>query len=153
MGEQDVALIPQNGGNVNILGNKVGVLGANINASGTDGGGTVLIGGGFQGKGSVPNAISTYVSRDSAIAASALLNGNGGTVIIWSDQITRFDGTINALGGAVSGNGGFVEVSGKESLSFKGTVDTSAAHGNVGTLLLDPTNILIRNGNGDDADG
>ncbi|AFZ21568.1 CHAT domain-containing protein [Allocoleopsis franciscana] len=144
----------QTGGSVNLLGNKVGLLGATINASGTDGGGTVLIGGGFQGKGSVPNAITTDVSNDSTINASALLNGDGGTVILWSDQVTRFEGTINALGGAVSGNGGFVEVSGKESLSFKGTVDTSAAHGNVGTLLLDPTDILIRNGIGDgDSDG
>jgi filamentous hemagglutinin family protein len=144
----------QTGGSVNLLGDKVGLLGATINASGNDGGGTVLIGGAFQGQGSVPNAISTYVSNDSTINASALLNGDGGTVIIWSDQATRFYGTINASGGAVSGNGGFVEVSGKESLSFKGTVDTSAANGNVGTLLLDPTDILIRNGigDGDDAD-
>ncbi|HEY9609765.1 MAG TPA: CHAT domain-containing protein, partial [Allocoleopsis sp.] len=139
----------QTGGSVNVLGNKVGLLGATINASGNDGGGAVMIGGGFQGRGSVPNAISTYVSRDSVINASALLNGDGGTVILWSDQVTRFEGAINALGGASSGNGGFVEVSGKGSLAFKGTVDTSAVYGNVGTLLLDPTNIEIRNGIGD----
>jgi filamentous hemagglutinin family protein len=155
IGTTQASSLLQTGGSVNLLGHKVGLLGATINASGSDGGGTVLIGGGFQGRGSVPNAISTYVSNDSTINASALLNGDGGTVILWSDQVTRFDGTINAIGGAVSGDGGFVEVSGQESLSFKGTVDTSAANGNVGTLLLDPTNILIRNGigDGDDADG
>jgi hypothetical protein len=57
----------QTGGSVNLLGDKVGLLSATINASGNDGGGTVLIGGGFQGKGSVPNAISTYVSNDATL--------------------------------------------------------------------------------------
>jgi filamentous hemagglutinin family protein len=152
VGEQDVALIPQNGGNVNILGNKVGVLGANINASGTDGGGTVLIGGGFQGQGSVPNASMTFVSNDSTINASALLNGDGGRVIVWSDRATQFYGNINARGGTVFGNGGFVEVSSQGNLTFKGTVDTSAVNGNIGTLLLDPSDILIRNGTGDGDD-
>lgn len=155
IGTTQASSLLQTGGNVNVLGNKVSLLGATINASGNDGGGTVRIGGDFQGRGSVPNAINAYVSNDSTINASALLNGDGGTVIMWSDQATRFEGTINALGGTVSGNGGFVEVSGKESLSFKGTVDTSAANGNVGTLLLDPTDIIIRNGtgDGDDSDG
>ncbi|HEY9830077.1 MAG TPA: filamentous hemagglutinin N-terminal domain-containing protein, partial [Stenomitos sp.] len=154
IGTNPASSLVQTGGSVNILGTQVGLLAATINASGTNGGGTVLIGGDFQGKGSVPNASSTYVSNDSTINASALFNGNGGRVIVWSDQVTRFDGMINAIGGAVSGNGGFVEVSGKESLRFQDTVNTSATYGNVGTLLLDPTDILIRNGigDGDDAD-
>ncbi len=46
--------------------------------------------------------------------------------------------------GINSGNGGFVEVSGKENLIFRGEVDTSAPHGNLGTLLLDPQNIEVR---------
>ena len=40
------------------------------------------------------------------------------------------------------GTGGFVEVSGKQRLIFNGTVDTSGTSG-LGTLLLDPENILI----------
>lgn len=142
----------QTGGMVNVLGEKVGLFNANINASGTNGGGTVLIGGDFQGKGKVPNASYTFVNSDSIIAASALLNGNGGRVIVWSDKITQFDGAISAQGGTFSGNGGFVEVSSKQHLNFNGTVDTSAANGQIGTLLLDPTNILIRNGIGDGDD-
>src|SRR4028118_963172 len=42
----------QMGGRVNVLGDKVGLASANINASGTQGGGAVLIGGDYQGKGS-----------------------------------------------------------------------------------------------------
>jgi filamentous hemagglutinin family protein len=49
------------GGNVNVVGDKVGLIGANINASGTNSGGTVLIGGDYQGKGTVPNASSTLL--------------------------------------------------------------------------------------------
>jgi hypothetical protein len=53
----------ETGGEVNILGNKVGVFNANINASGINGGGTVRIGGDYQGKGPVPNASRTFVNR------------------------------------------------------------------------------------------
>ena len=134
------------GGNVNVLGDKVGLIGANINASGTNGGGRVLIGGDYQGKGTVPNASSTFVSDDSLINANALTDGNGGRVIIWSDQMSAFYGQISARGGKNSGNGGFVEVSGKENLQFTGTVDTLAPNGQAGMLLLDPKNILIQAG-------
>ncbi|MBD2742573.1 CHAT domain-containing protein [Coleofasciculus sp. FACHB-1120] len=133
----------QTGGTVQIVGNKVGLAGANINASGTLGGGTVRIGGDYQGKGTLPNASRTYVSSDSLIAADALLNGNGGKVIVWADETTRFYGNITARGGTQGGNGGFVEVSGKENLQFAGVVDTMAPFGQVGTLLLDPKNITI----------
>ncbi|MEW6495854.1 MAG: filamentous hemagglutinin N-terminal domain-containing protein [Cyanobacteriota bacterium] len=152
LGVQDLASLPQIGGMVNVFGNKVGLFGANINASGINGGGTVRIGGDFQGQSAVPNASHTFVSSDSTINASAMLNGDGGRVIVWSDAVTQFYGNINAQGGTTSGNGGFVEVSGKGSLSFKGIVDTSAANGTIGTLLLDPTDILIRGGIGDGDD-
>jgi filamentous hemagglutinin family protein len=137
------------GGTVNVLGNKVGVIGGNIDVSGTNGGGRVLIGGDYQGKGTVPNASRSYVSSDSVINANSLLNGNGGHVVVWTDQLTGFYGNISARGGANSGNGGFVEVSGKENLQFAGVVETLAPNGQVGTLLLDPKNILIQAGGAD----
>ncbi|HEY9833033.1 MAG TPA: CHAT domain-containing protein [Stenomitos sp.] len=143
------------GGIVNVLGDRVGLFNAHINASGINGGGTVLIGGDYQGKGSVPNALRTFVSSDSVIRADALVNDNGGKVIVWADEVTRFYGTTSVRGGNLSGNGGIVEVSSKGSLLFQGTADTTASQGNIGILLLDPTDILIREGigNGNDLDG
>ncbi|TAE99143.1 MAG: filamentous hemagglutinin N-terminal domain-containing protein [Oscillatoriales cyanobacterium] len=136
------------GGNVSILGDRVGAIAGNIDASGVSGGGNVLIGGDFQGLGAVPNALRTFVSADSTISADAISNGNGGRVIVWADETTRFNGNITARGGSLSGNGGFVEVSGKQFLDFRGNVNTLAANGNPGLLLLDPTNITIQNGAG-----
>jgi len=135
----------QTGGTVQVLGDKVGLLGAEINASGTSGGGTVLIGGDYKGQGTVPNASRTYISNNSAITADSLLDGNGGRVIAWADEVTAFYGNISARGGSEAGDGGFVEVSGKQNLIFDGTVDVSASNGNLGTLLLDPTDIVISN--------
>lgn len=143
----------QMGGEVNVLGNKVGLLGANIDAAGTLGGGTVRIGGEYQGNGTVPNASRTVVSSDSVINADGLLNGDGGRIILWANEITGFSGNISARGGLNSGNGGFVEVSGKQNLLFQGDVDLSTANGSFGTLLLDPTNITIINGTGSTDDG
>ncbi|HEY9604208.1 MAG TPA: CHAT domain-containing protein, partial [Allocoleopsis sp.] len=143
----------QTGGNVNVLGQRVGLFSTNINASGTNGGGTVLIGGDYQGKGKVPNALRTYVSSDSVINANALVNGNGGKVILWADEVTGFYGNISACGGLNSGNGGFVEVSGKQNLLFRGNVDLSVTNGSVGTLLLDPTDITIVDGGNAPDDG
>ena len=44
------------GGQVNVLGDRVALIDANINADGINGGGTVLIGGDFQGLGIVPKS-------------------------------------------------------------------------------------------------
>ncbi|MGB3756056.1 MAG: filamentous hemagglutinin N-terminal domain-containing protein [Rivularia sp. (in: cyanobacteria)] len=142
------------GSNVNVLGNTVGVIGSTIDASGSNGGGNVLIGGDYQGEGSIPTANNTFVDKNSSINVDASINGNGGKAIIWSDEATSFYGNITARGGKTAGDGGFVEVSGKENLIFKGKVDTSAVNGNFGTLLLDPKNIAINPGKEDgDDDG
>ncbi|MFB8789533.1 MAG: CHAT domain-containing protein [Potamolinea sp.] len=133
----------QIGGSVNILGDKVGVINGNINASGTNGGGTVLIGGDYRGQGTVPNASRTFVSSDSTINADAKVSGDGGRVILWSDQVTGFYGKISARGGSSFGNGGFVELSSKNDLAFKGQVNVGATNGVDGTILFDPTNITI----------
>ena len=44
-------------------------------------------------------------------------NGNGGQVTVWSEEATRFAGTINALGGPLGGDGGWVETSSKSALT------------------------------------
>jgi filamentous hemagglutinin family protein len=133
------------GGAVEVLGQRVALLdAARIDASGTQGGGTILVGGDFQGKNAeIQNASISYVGGGVSLKADASESGNGGKVIVWSDDTTRFYGDISAKGGSRSGNGGFVEVSGKRYLDFQGMVNTAAAQGLTGTLLLDPEGIRI----------
>jgi filamentous hemagglutinin family protein len=134
----------QTGGSVQVLGNKVALVEqARVDISGDAGGGTALIGGDYQGKGQVPNATETFVGRDATINANAVNSGNGGKVIVWADNATRFYGNISARGGTNGGNGGFVEVSGKENLAFDGVVDVGATAGDSGQLLLDPARVVI----------
>ncbi|NJL82763.1 MAG: filamentous hemagglutinin N-terminal domain-containing protein [Chloroflexaceae bacterium] len=131
------------GGQVAVVGDRVGVVGAQIQASGNNGGGVVRIGGDYQGQGTLPNASRTVVDAATTIRADALHNGSGGQVIVWSEQATAFAGEISARGGTEGGNGGFVEVSGKEALGFTGRVDAGAPNGASGTILLDPLDIII----------
>jgi filamentous hemagglutinin family protein len=98
-----------------------------VDASGAAGGGTVLVGGDYQGKNAaVMNAQQAYVGKDALIRADALERGNGGKVVVWSDAATQVFGAISARGGAAGGNGGMVETSGHY-LDMQGTVDTRAA--------------------------
>ncbi len=143
-GVLDVSTSDSKGGIVQVLGDVVGVVdNAQINAYGANGGGTVLIGGDYRGAGTVPNAELTVVGKEAEINADALDAGDGGTVIVWADDTTRFWGNISARGGMALGNGGLVEVSGKQNLIVQGTVDLSAANGGLGTLFLDSTDIEI----------
>ncbi|MCP5405516.1 MAG: filamentous hemagglutinin N-terminal domain-containing protein [Pseudomonadaceae bacterium] len=141
-----------NGGTVEVLGNFVDIqTGAALTANGATGGGTVLAGGNYQGKGPQPNAAATRVATGTILAANATDNGNGGKVVTWADNTTTFHGTAQARGGANGGNGGLIEVSGKQSLAFNGAADTLAPQGRNGMLLFDPANITITDG-GPDAD-
>ncbi|HWO57677.1 MAG TPA: filamentous hemagglutinin N-terminal domain-containing protein, partial [bacterium] len=136
------------GGTVKVLGEYVGVgldgATATINASGDAGGGTVLVGGNFGGRGPEANAYRTFLGHGAQILVDALGTGDGGRVIVWANDTTRASGLISARGGAYGGNGGFVEVSGKRNLAFAASVDTRSPNGVTGTLLLDPTNITVQ---------
>src|SRR5471030_1381998 len=55
-------------------------------------------------------------------------SGNGGKVVVWSDNATRMYGSIAARGGANGGDGGAVETSGHY-LDLQGAVNTRAPHG------------------------
>lgn len=136
------------GGTIKVLGEKVGLLDqSSVNASGALGGGTILIGGDFQGSNSmVRNATRTYVGKDSVLSADATAQGNGGQIINWGNDYTWFYGSASVKGGPQGGDGGLVEISGK-GLSFEGRVDTSAPLGQMGTVLFDPTDIRVRAGN------
>jgi filamentous hemagglutinin family protein len=137
----------QQGGTVKVLGDHVALAaGSTINVSGDGGSGTTLVGGNFLGAGPERNALTTDVAAGSAIQADAITRGNGGQVAVWSNDTTRFDGSISARGGAQAGDGGQVETSGHVlKVSKSAAVDTSAARGTTGSWLLDPADITIGN--------
>ena len=133
------------GGIVHMLGETVAVMDAgSIYANGKTGGGTILIGGDLQGNNAnIQNAQKTFISQNAQLSADATHTGNGGKVIVWADDITRYYGSISAKGGVNGGNGGFAEVSGNRLLNFLGGADLSAANGVGGNLLIDPLNITL----------
>ncbi|WP_108123926.1 filamentous hemagglutinin N-terminal domain-containing protein [Saccharospirillum mangrovi] len=142
----------QQGGQVHLLGDQIALTGeVSVDASGELGGGEILIGGDYQGKNAdIPNAQKVIVGSQVNLNADAKRLGDGGRIIVWADDWTRFGGNLSARGGAEGGDGGFAEVSGKQNLAFYGLADLSAAFGKFGVLLLDPTNINIVAGAGSD---
>ncbi|WP_338847229.1 filamentous hemagglutinin N-terminal domain-containing protein [Massilia sp. W12] len=133
-----------NGGTLMALGPQVDMQGAAmIDASGATGGGTVLLGGDFQGKNpQIPNAQQTTVAKDAQILAKAEQSGVGGRIIAWSDGSTNFQGMADASGVA---QGGLVETSGKQHL-FIGAGKVRATGAKAGVWLLDPSDITVRHG-------
>ena len=77
----------EKGGNITLLGSTVVVADAELNASGYAGGGLVRAGGDYQGQGPLPTA-DTVLFQGRAIA-DALVDGDGGQVIVWSDKVRR----------------------------------------------------------------
>ncbi|MFG1495163.1 filamentous hemagglutinin N-terminal domain-containing protein, partial [Saccharospirillum sp. HFRX-1] len=135
----------QQGGQVHLLGDQIALTGdAEVDASGELGGGEILIGGDYQGKNpDIPNAEKVIVGSGVLLNADANRQGDGGRIIVWADNWTRFGGSLSARGGSEGGDGGFAEVSGKQNLAYFGMADLSAALGKFGVLLLDPENITI----------
>ncbi len=132
------------GGQISITAPQTLLAGTRVEADGPSGGGSILIGGGWQGNdASLANATTTVITKSSKLNANALDNGNGGTVVVWSDQSTDFAGTIEAKGGTKSGDGGKVEVSGHENLAMSGQITMASPYGKNGVLLIDPRNITI----------
>ncbi|HIA3153895.1 TPA: filamentous hemagglutinin N-terminal domain-containing protein, partial [Escherichia coli] len=121
--------------------------GSSITATGSQGGGEVYIGGGWQGKdSSIRNADKVVMKDGARIDVSATQQGNGGTAVLWSESFTNFRGQISAKGGENGGNGGQVETSSHGNLQAFGSVSASAKKGKAGNWLLDPLDITIVDG-------
>lgn len=134
------------GGEVTLLGRSVELLGATVDASGEHGGGSVVIGGNPHADAEADRAETVHIDEHSSVHADALVAGDGGSIVVWSDAFTNVDGHLTARGGAVSGDGGFIETSGLLGLRISRMVDATAAHGKGGLWLIDPTNIIIAPG-------
>ncbi|MBE9010944.1 CHAT domain-containing protein, partial [Pseudanabaenaceae cyanobacterium LEGE 13415] len=106
------------GSNVQIVGDRIGLIDANILGE------SIRIGGDRQGLGAFPR--SQFLFGNSATQIE------GRNVILWSDQATRFHGSITA-------NNGLIETSSKQ------TLDVSQARISAvgGTWLIDPSDITI----------
>ena len=118
------------GGEVQLLGGQVGLDGS-IDVSG---GGTALVGGGFQG-----NAAGVLNAQRTVVGKGATIDADGGTVVVWADGSTSYNGNINAPGADV-------EVSGKETLAFTGGINAEG-----GSILLDPRDLTVVTSGADDS--
>ncbi len=124
--------------------------GSRIDATGAKGGGTVLVGGDWQGSGSLRQATTAMMESGSVIDASATDNGNGGKVVLWSDvrnanSLTTASGAIYAKGGSQGGDGGQIETSGATLTSTAIQINASAqvSQGKAGLWLIDPYDYVI----------
>ncbi|MDA9016310.1 autotransporter-associated beta strand repeat-containing protein, partial [Flavobacteriaceae bacterium] len=148
------------GGNIFLEADEIELLEkTKLLATGSYGGGNILVGGDWQGGASAENRVfedpnklmqATKVSMHTKaiIDASATDNGNGGTVVLWSDiknpaSVTKAYGTIFAKGGSRSGEGGMIETSGFELLISGIKVKADAPKGLSGSWLLDPYDYVI----------
>ena len=138
------------GGTIVASGDKILVADhAQLVATGASGGGGIYVGGGWQGSDpDIRQASGVYVAQSATLDASATVDGNGGTVVAWSDvhnplSATRVYGSLIARGGADGGDGGRIETSGHW-LDVTGLrADAAAPRGNGGMWLLDPEDLTV----------
>lgn len=150
------------GGRIVLTGDDITLAtGSSTTATGATGGGQVLVGGDWQGGANAerrvfddPNALyqatTVTMEQGATINASATHNGQGGTVVLWSDvsktnAVTTASGTIHAKGGAHGGDGGQIETSGANLNTATIQVDASAQvrQGQAGLWLIDPYDYVI----------
>jgi filamentous hemagglutinin family protein len=145
------------GGTAVVTGVQVGLTGGStIDASGKGKGGQVLVGGDWQGgkeptKAILPQPIPAAKRVTMTAGASIKAEGgqgDGGKVVLWSEDATRFAGSIGVRGAR---NGGAVETSSKGTLDVTGQVDAAGLTGKAGEWLLDPRNVTITTSTSDGA--
>ncbi|MDD2877792.1 MAG: filamentous hemagglutinin N-terminal domain-containing protein [Acidiphilium sp.] len=122
---------------------------ARIDASGMAGGGVVALGtdAARAVKGpadkAAPKAQTVSVAAGAVVTADATQAGNGGDIALMSAQRTTQSGALSAQGRA---HGGMIETSSDGVISLSGTETVFAAHGESGTILLDPATLIVDTG-------
>ncbi|WP_062311239.1 beta strand repeat-containing protein, partial [Polynucleobacter sinensis] len=146
----DVTSDTSKGGRIEVLGQNVQVKSTGVlDASGSTGGGEVLVGGSWQNSDlRVSQAITTTIEAGASLRANATDYGDGGTVVAWSDVVnqnsqTTVAGNLQAKGGINGGNGGRIETSGFRVNSENAFVDASSPKGRGGLWLIDPSDATI----------
>lgn len=129
-----------------------------IQANGPQGGGTVLVGGDWQGQGLMRQATTVVMASGASIDASATQQGSGGQIVLFSaldnpQGFTSAQGSLRADGGPSGGDGGRIETSGHRLAIGDMQVSTHATQGVNGQWLLDPYNITISDGVATNMDG
>ncbi|MFA6119718.1 MAG: autotransporter-associated beta strand repeat-containing protein, partial [Sideroxydans sp.] len=148
-GTLEASSLVERGGVIRLEGDHITLASSSkIAATGATGGGTVLVGGDWQGSNGVYQATTVTMEQGASIDASATQNGDGGKVVLWSDitnanSQTRAYGTFFAKGGPDGGDGGQIETSGHWLDVVGITANASASNGNSGVWLLDPYNVTI----------
>ncbi len=145
----------QNTGTVNVSGNDTAPNGGSISIEGdiVHQSGQLLAEGGEGGQGGniyLHSTEQTVLSEDSVTSArGAAANSSGGEIIVLSDVHTdvKQGALLDVSAGSESGDGGFVEVSAQDTVDIYGTVKLGAPNGIAGTLLIDPVNFTLNNGN------
>lgn len=138
------------GGTITVTGDKIHLEPtALLDATGSQGGGAIYVGGGWQGQDpAIRSSTAVYVAPGARLDASAVQQGNGGTVVVWSDidnpqSSTRVHGALSARGGVSGGDGGRIETSGHW-LDVAGIqVRANAPLGAAGVWLLDPEDLTV----------
>ncbi|MDY4340859.1 MBG domain-containing protein [Xanthomonas sp. LF07-6] len=131
------------GGSVQLLSDGAVSVAGRIDASGTAAGGSVRIGGGYQGGEQLQHASAATVADGALLDASATGQGNGGSIVVWSDGHTAVHGALRA-NAAGSGSGGLLETSG-HTVDFSGIAvgAKGAGPGSAGTWLVDPEDLTV----------
>ncbi|WP_295945363.1 MBG domain-containing protein [uncultured Xanthomonas sp.] len=131
------------GGSVQLLSDGAVSVAGRIDARGTAAGGSVRIGGGYQGGEQLQHASAATVADGALLDASATGQGNGGSIVVWSDGHTAVHGALRA-NAAGSGSGGLLETSG-HTVDFSGIAvgATGAGPGGAGTWLVDPEDLTV----------
>ena len=90
-------------------------------------------------------AKTVIVEEGASVNASAITQGNGGSIVIWSQVKTVVNGVLSAVGGYLNGNGGLIETSsaGTVVLGKSLSVTTAAPKGKSGLWFLDPIDLTI----------
>lgn len=132
------------GGQVTVTANRIVINdGADLSADGETLGGRIRVGGDFQGINTgLREADSVRVEAGASLSADSM-SGDAGTLIVWSNHDTIFEGDASATSRGSVGNGGTIEVSGKQYLYFDGSASVHAVSGKVGTVLFDPGDVVV----------
>lgn len=149
-GQLSATSLTEKGGKIVLMADKIELSDTSkMDANGATGGGTVLVGGDWQGSGDTRQATQVTMAQGASIEANATSQGDGGKVVLWSDvknasSLTQVEGRIEAKGASM-GNGGHVETSGHTLLvGDQVSVNTQATGtGQSGQWLLDPADITI----------